>query len=281
MNKIGIVILNYLAYKTTIDTVTSFEKQCKKEVKVQYVIVDNCSPNESFDALSKEYASRDDIIVVKTEKNLGFACGNNFGYQTLLGKMQPDYVIISNDDILLNQDGLYTWIVECYKKYNYAVLGPDVFSVRGNFHQSPGPVFTRDAKKCKQKIVNYEKKLLKCKIKKLIHKTEPYHVPTWENDVYTQFHDDLTLHGSFQVFSADFFLHFSEPYDPATFLYMEEDILKLRCDQKRLHMIYDPSYQVHHLQAVATNMINQTSMDKAIFRTENMLRSLKAYLSML
>lgn len=281
MFKIGIVILNYLAYKTTIDTITSFEKQSRDGYQIHYIIVDNCSPNESFSVLSKKYIGREDITVVKTEMNLGFACGNNFGYRVLLDKIQPDYVIVSNDDILLPQDGLYDWIVDCYKKYHYAVLGPDVFSVNGNFHQSPGPVFTRDIQKCRRVIANYQKKLLKCRIKKLVHKTETYHVPTWQNDAFNSFHDDMTLHGSFQVFSADYFACFSELYDPSTFLYMEEDILKLRCDQKKLRMIYEPSYQVHHLQAVATNMISLTNIDKTIFRVKNMLQSLKIYLSIL
>lgn len=281
MLKIGIVILNFLAYKTTIETVASFDKQSADEFQVHFIIVDNCSPNESFIELSNKYIGRDDITVIKTEKNLGFACGNNYGYHALLDVMQPDFVIISNDDILLPQDGLYHWIADCYEKYHFAVLGPDVFSVNGNFHQSPGPVFTRDVKKCKQIIANYKKKLLKCRIKKLIHKTEQYQLPTWKNDAYNQFHDDLTLHGSFQVFSADYFTCFNEPYDSTTFLYMEENILKLRCDQNKLHMIYEPGYQVHHLQAVATNMISQTNIEKTIFRTKNMLQSLKVYFSIL
>ncbi len=281
MLKIGIVILNYLAYKTTIDTIDSFDKQSVDGFQVHYMIVDNCSPNESFTELSNKYIGRDNITVIKTDNNLGFACGNNYGYHALLDIMQPDFVIISNDDILLPQDGLYHWITDCYEKYHFAVLGPDVFSVNGNFHQSPGPVFTRDIKKCKKIIANYEKKLLKCRIKKLFHKTEQYHLPIWKNDAYNQFHDNLTLHGSFQVFSADYFEYFNNPYDSSTFLYMEEDILKLRCDQNKLRMIYEPNYQVHHLQAISTNMINQTNIEKTIFRTKNMLQSLKVYFSIL
>ena len=80
MITIGVIILNYLAYETTIETMNSFFAQKKDGFEVQYVIVYNCSPNESYDKLSKEYRNHPNVIVSRTESNLGFAKGNNYGY---------------------------------------------------------------------------------------------------------------------------------------------------------------------------------------------------------
>lgn len=281
MKRIGIVILNYLAYKTTMNTVSAFDMQDSEGYEIFIVIVDNCSPNRSFQELQKEYCGRSNVIVVKTEYNLGFANGNNFGYQELLHHMDPDFVVISNDDILLPQKGLFRWIEESSIKYQYAVLGPDIYSIYADFHQSPLKVFTTDEKKVKKRIFSLHVSLVKCYLKKLFHVIKPYQRPSWKNDFYKEFHDEMTLHGSFQVFSKLYFMDYTEPYDPQTFLYLEEDILKLRCDIKQLKMVYSPDYQVHHLQAVATNMINSTDYEKEIFRLQHRLRSMKVYLKIL
>jgi len=281
MIKIGIVILNYLAYQATMDTIAAFDAQDREGFEVMYVIVDNCSPNGSFDKLQKKYQDRSDIVLIKTEKNLGFANGNNVGYRELLKHMHPDYVIVSNDDILLPQQGLYRWIAECDKKHDFAMLGPDIYSTNGAFHQSPSENFSRDPAAVKKKINGIRKRLVKIYIKKIIHKSSYSGRPAWKNGLYKDFHDDKTLHGAFQIFSKKYFKHYSEPYDPATFLYMEEEIVSLRCEKANLSMIYSPDYQVHHLQAVATNMINKENYNKEYFRIKNLLRSMKEYLKIL
>ncbi len=276
--KIGVVILNYIVYQTTIETVTSFDKQDKNGFEVVYVIVDNDSPNESFEKLQEEYKGRDDVIITCTKKNLGFANGNNHGCRKLFERMQPDFVIVSNDDILLPQQGLYQWIVDCYKKYHFAVLGPDIYSLNGKFHQSPGENFSQDKKVCKKALWNIQKDYYISIIKKALRRTNYTGYTTWENDLYEDVHENKTLHGSFQIFSASFFKEYSEPYDPGTFLYMEENILKLRCDKAGLPMVYEPSYQIHHLQAVSTNAANINQSDKQIARYKHLMHSMRVYI---
>ncbi len=279
--KIGIVILNYLAYKVTMETVESFMKQDTDGNEIKIVIVDNCSPNESYEKLCEAYAENPVVEVICTEKNLGFANGNNFGFKKLQEEMKPDFVIISNDDILLPQPGLFRWMIDCYEKYSFAVLGPDVYSVNGKFHQNPFESFTKDPKECKKEIEKLKKMYLKCRIKKLLHYTTYSGVVQWENKFYQEVHDDMTLHGSFQIFSSAYFKHYDLPYDPRTFLYREEDILRLRCDQKNLRCVYDPGYQIEHLQAVSTNMVHEDDNKKEVARFKNLLDATNVYLEVL
>ncbi len=285
MYNIGVIILNYLAYQATMDTIASFKKQKTKGMNVKYVIVDNCSNNNSYLELKKKYKNCEDIIVVKADKNLGFANGNNLGYKTLLKFMNPDFVIISNDDILIENNSLFTWLIECFDKYHYAVLGPDIYSINGKFHQSPVIPNDTNVLKCYKQLIRYKMSKIKGQIRKLLNQPSPYvGYPSWDNRYYKEFHNDMALHGSFQIFSKLYFDVYSEPYDPSTFLYMEEDILFLRCKMSvggGLKMVYDPSFQIKHLQAVSTNMINSTNYDKEIFRKTQLIKSMNIYIHVL
>lgn len=281
MTNIGVVILNYLAYETTIDTVKSFLAQNAEGYRVEIVIVDNCSPNESYDKLCKVFKDVPNVTTFKTDSNLGFAKGNNYGYKKLLDILTPDFVIISNDDILLPQEGLYKWISESYNKYAFAVLGPDIYSINGNFHQSPIDNYTRSLMKCRYRYLKNTILILKLELMKRLNLQQQYETPKWENFNYDKPTSEYTLHGSFQIFSHKYFECYDDPYDNHTFLYMEEDILKLRCDQLGLKMIYDNSYLIQHLQAVSTNMVHTDNADKLLFRKKNLNRSLLEYMIIL
>ena len=278
---IGVIILNYLAYETTIQTVNSFFSQNSDGFELFYVIVDNCSQNESYEELCNEYRGNSNVIVVKTNRNLGFAKGNNFGYEKLCERFSPDFIIVSNDDILLPQPRLFHWIVDSYEKYKFGVLGPDVYSVKGEFHQSPVENVTRNIKTLKKIMLKFQLQIVKCFFLHLIKTSNYSGVPTWENNYFRVFSDKLTLHGSFLIFSNNYFRFYKEPFDPSTFLYMEEDFLKLRCDKQNIKMIYSPSYQINHLQAVSTNMISKTPYKKEITRLKNRKKSLKLFIKKL
>lgn len=281
MLKYGVIILNYLAYEETINTLSSFFLQKKDDCTVEYIIVDNFSNNESYDKLVQFAKDYENVHVFRTKRNLGFANGNNYGYVQLKKILpDPDYVIISNDDILLIDNKLFSWIDSCYNKNKFAVLGPDVYSIRGQFHQSPGYNRSRDIANLKNEQRQLRKKLIKTYIAYLRGKyvSQTKNVPVWNNDLYESYSEEYTIHGSFQVFSKVYFNFYKTPYDSSTFLYLEEDILKLRCDIKGIKMVYDPSYKLNHLQAVSTNKINKTSFSKEVFRYKNLLKSLGIFI---
>lgn len=287
---IGIIILNYLAYEDTIKCVNSFIKLSKNDTdNIKIIIVDNDSQNNSYYILKNKFVNNDLVTVVKTSKNLGFANGNNYGYRTLLKYMLPDFVIISNDDIILNQKNLYNWIVEQYEKYQFGMLGPDIWTPNGKYHQSPCPnaplskKFWNDEIKRRKDRVKLLQRLSKLnhigdiianlyhfrneklyKFKHIIERKEPVQEVT--NRLSANETLDYTLMGAFQVFSKKYFNIYSEPYDPSTFLYMEEDFCKLRCMRAKLPMVYSPDYSVTHLNSVATNMTNKSQIKKDLVR---------------
>ncbi|MCI8527871.1 MAG: glycosyltransferase family 2 protein [Lachnospiraceae bacterium] len=275
--KVGVIILNYMAYQATMNCMDSFSSQENEFCEIKYVIVDNCSTNNSYAILKEKYENRDDVFVVSTDKNIGFAKGNNYGYKILKQYFQPDFVIFSNDDILLSQVNLYGWIRKSYEKYSFAVLGPQVYSINGKFHQSPMENCTRNTLVCHWWILKYLLKIVRAFIVFKILQKKKAGYSTWKNEIYSVFSDNKTIHGSFMIFSQKYFEYFSEPFDSHTYLYMEEDIVKLRCDLSNIRMVFSPEYRVEHLQSVSTNMINDSLYQKQLFYYVNHIKSLKVY----
>ena len=72
------VVLHYKVFEETRKCILSLLKlQGDKRI----VIVDNHSPNNSGRKLVEEYKNMPEVKVIITQYNLGFACGNNIGYQ--------------------------------------------------------------------------------------------------------------------------------------------------------------------------------------------------------
>lgn len=278
MTNIGVVILNYISYEVTIECVEYFKKQFNKNYNCKLIVVDNDSPNNSFEILNKRFKDEESIVVIKSKKNLGFAKGNNLGYRVLLKYMKiPDFVIASNSDAFVKDCGLFDWIVDSYKKYKFGVLGPAIYSVRGSFYQSPLDNMPTDLHGLKKYRQNLRLILCKAYIRRLLHLYPKTNVEIWDNKYSSDVHFDKTLHGAFQIFSREYLKIFGDLYDSRTFMYMEENILRCRCEINNLPMVYSPAYTVYHLQAVSTSKATNDTLKRRCFKFKNMLKSLKVY----
>ncbi len=286
MIKVGIVILNYLVYQDTIAFIETIKQQNQENIDLKIVIADNASGNESVAVLTKKYSENPQIKIVVAEKNLGFAGGNNMGYLALLEEMTPDYVIVANDDILLREQGLFDWIQAEDAAYQYGVLGPKVYSLKGDCYQSPMSMWSQDVLECKQSLVGMQHALRSMRWKKPIKKllkrdSKAPEVSQWKAQEHQTHTTQMTLHGAFLVFSRRYLDVFSLPFDTQTFLYMEEHILRLRCQNAGLVMLYSPSYEVAHLQATATHQVNKSNLDMQYFKMKYRAHSLTRYIELL
>lgn len=97
-----LVVLNYNDSSTVFDFMN---KVGSYECIDKIVIVDNYSTDGSWKKL--QALENEKIDVIRTEKNNGYACGNNFGvryaednYPTITN------IVISNPDIIVTEDGL-------------------------------------------------------------------------------------------------------------------------------------------------------------------------------
>lgn len=99
MKKLGIVIVNYNDYKTTIKLLKNI-----KDYKVldSIVIVDNNSKDESVKEL-KKYENKK-IHLIENKDNKGYASGLNTGAKYLNKTLKDCIIIFSNSDIIIEKE---------------------------------------------------------------------------------------------------------------------------------------------------------------------------------
>ena len=100
---VSVIIVNYNG-KKYIDTL--FESLCGQKsdgFSFEVVFVDNASSDDSVSYLKEKYADRlDNLVIVESTENLGFAGGNNLGVANAHG----EYIVLLNNDTAPNPDWL-------------------------------------------------------------------------------------------------------------------------------------------------------------------------------
>ncbi|MGV8139821.1 MAG: glycosyltransferase family 2 protein [Mangrovibacterium sp.] len=96
--ELSIITVNYNGLNDTCELIDSV----KKNVTLSYelIVVDNASASEEANLIKNRYPW---IILIKNEKNLGFAAGNNSGLMVSRGK----YVLFLNNDTLVKDDSFH------------------------------------------------------------------------------------------------------------------------------------------------------------------------------
>lgn len=91
---VSIIIINYNTLKLTQECIQSIKKTTF-DLKYEIIVVDNNSKDDVF-SLIKLF---EDIIIIKNEKNVGFAAGNNVGIGSAKGKC---ILLLNSDTLILN-----------------------------------------------------------------------------------------------------------------------------------------------------------------------------------
>lgn len=255
--KVVYVILHYLATTETIECVESLLKLTDGagNLKNEIVIVDNGSPNKSFDTLSAKYKDNLQVHIILSERNLGFSKGNNLGFDFAKNKLNADFIVLLNNDTVIEQKDFSKLLISKYNEVKYAVLGPDIITADG-FHQNPG---NKQSWGLVELTVYRMKKRLRIfanyfNIGFLLQIINQREKDIYRNSKLLGDVEDTILHGACMIFSPDYIDDYNGLY-PDTFLYMEEDILKLCADYCCFKMLYTGDLEIIHKEDAATNMI--------------------------
>lgn len=94
-NDVYIVLLNYNSAEDTIECIKSI---CKNELSLNFkiIVVDNNSTDESVTKLRK----MNNIILIESQENSGFAKGNNLGIKYALERNAKFIWLLNNDTII-------------------------------------------------------------------------------------------------------------------------------------------------------------------------------------
>lgn len=276
--KIAYVILHYLAGTDTQECARSILEATKDSChSTHVVIVDNGSPNESYSQLVRTFEADPRVTLLQSKENLGFARGNNLGFAYAKDQLYADFIVMLNNDTILSQKDFNEILVTKYEQTGYGVLGPDIVTADG-LHQNPG-------NKQSWSLAELRSMRLKKRIRNLLtyvnldgfvssiieRSKEIYRKQPLEKDV-----PNTILHGACWIFSPCYIEKF-DGICPDTFLYMEEDILKLYADHYGFLMLYTYELKLFHKEDAATNALAGTTNEKTRRKNRHIIHASKVY----
>ncbi|WP_161486053.1 glycosyltransferase family 2 protein [Desulfotomaculum copahuensis] len=148
-HKVSVIILNWNGCEDTIECLTSLQKCDLRNIQV--ILIDNGSEDSSVEKVlawaNKSHVSTLDIdhkyavnqetdfrcfhnsklIIIKSKKNLGFAEGNNVGIRFALKVSKPDYLLLLNNDTVVDANFLKRLINAFTVFPNAGFAGPKVY----------------------------------------------------------------------------------------------------------------------------------------------------------
>lgn len=252
MKKTGVVILNYSTYLDTIKLVEALQMQSIAE-EVYIVVVDNASPNESYEQLQPLATQYNNVVVLQTGENLGYAKGNNFGLEYLEKHVSPIYVAILNNDVILPNDS-FEKLIERYEVLDKpALIAPIMTDINGAciiYNRININTFRQDF------LSLFALYRVACRRNKVIKQTDDTGCNAMKADI---------LSGSFLFSRFDVFKQMGYFY-PNTFLYAEERFVAkaalelglqsyLILDQTYIHAHNSPTISKFHSQVGKYKML--------------------------
>ena len=286
MNSLYFVILHYLVKDETINCVESILSS-QDGSNFRIIIVDNGSPNNSGVEIKMHYKLESRVKVILNSENLGFAKGNNIGFQ-YAKKEGADFIYMINNDTYIQQGNCLAILQKAFEEYSFHILGPDIVLTKNNDHQNPAiPTLqdrtTLDKMLFQHKVLywlsfltldlslpKFKKKLLGQQSSSLKNK----------NLDHKNIQEGVKLHGSAMVFSKRFIDLYDGLY-PKTFMYSEEAILYYIVKRDGLKTLYYPKLQIFHSEDAATEELLGKSSRKRRFYYKHYVQSGNAFLELM
>lgn len=274
------VILHYGSADVTQRAVNSVFSLRNDGVQIKAIVVDNASPNDTGSLVQSRNAANPDFVYLKSDENLGFAKGNNVGFKYAKNELKADYIVLMNNDAVVESHDFCKMVAEDFANSEFAVLGPRIRTPDG---RCQNPLRTKMLKGFRllltrtYVLLDYVATLLFASMLvdfalRLVRGNEQQ---SFDNPM-----DNVELHGSFLIFSPLYIQKF-DGLDDRTFLYCEEEFLFARCVANGLKSRYNPEIKVLHNEVETSGASVLKKRKKRLFRLKNCWKSLKLYADMI
>lgn len=272
--KFVFLILHYKILNETITCINSILNNYKTN-NIEIVIVDNGSQNGTGEIIREKYKENNNIHVLINKENLGFANGNNIGFKYAKDYLNPDFIIMANNDIVFSQKNFCEKIGTAYNEYNYSVLGPKVIMPNNKDANFTSELNT--IRKQKLFIISQILRLILAYIffsyifdfARIIYRK---FFPKKNNIKSSEIKENVILYGCCLIFSKNY-IDLFDGIDNRTFLYSEEQLLYIRIIKNKLSTLYYPEIQVLHNEGVSTDKTITSKREKEIFISKNQIKS--------
>ena len=282
------VVLHYKNIGETKKCIDSILHIASKDSEV--VVVDNGSNDGSGDELLALYNDIPRVSVLLLTENLGFSGGNNYGYDYVRRNYSPEFVIITNNDVVFYQEDFEKRISHTFMETGFAVLGPDVYVPRNQDHQNPmfqTPIGIQGLERELEEYRFYYNNPLKFRRRLWLHAKKNMLCSRFKSvnylynklrgkDIldYKKKYENVGLQGSCLIFSKKFVESEEKAFDPEPFLYEEEVFLYYRCLWKNYKMVYDPGIAIRHEEAASFSYASKNNtMKKLLFMLEHHVKA--------
>lgn len=281
--EIAFVVLHYMLKEITIKCVETIKERIDT-LSYKIIVVDNASTNNTGQELKKLYSDDENVKVLVNKQNLGFAKGNNVGFLYAKQHLNPDYIILMNNDVFIQSYDIMKKLNEEYSKSKFAVLGPLIMTKDGKCDVNPISV----SLKTKNDVLNKIKGLKRIRFMNKIHLLPLYNClgkikriilgkrENKKKDFLCKQYD-VYLHGCFWAFSKEYIKIF-DGLDDRTFMYSEEYILYKHVIENGLHTVYLPDVIVYHEEEASADYVTKKERKKIEFAYKNMIESTKILL---
>ena len=136
MKQIAVVIVNWKTPKLTVDTIDSLNKINTSGFKYHVYLIENGSPDDSLKIFKQEYRNNSLVTLIPLKDNQGYAGGNNHGIKAAFIK-SPDFVLLLNNDVILDPMFLSNLLKSFKKHKNIGLIGPKIYFAPGfEYHKS-------------------------------------------------------------------------------------------------------------------------------------------------
>ncbi|MGB0429097.1 MAG: glycosyltransferase family 2 protein [Bacteroidia bacterium] len=124
--QLSIITVNYNGINDTLQMLESI-KQANYDL-IEVIVVDNASKSDPTDQIHHHYP---EVRVIRSDKNLGFAGGNNLGIRVAKG----NYIMLLNNDTLVDQDFAEPIVNTFEQNPDVGIVGSKI-----HFNHSPGVI---------------------------------------------------------------------------------------------------------------------------------------------
>lgn len=245
---VSVIIVNYNTKQITDQCIESVKKQTKG-VRYEIILVDNNSTDGSREFFQK----CSDIRYLYLEENVGFGRANNAGYEVATGK----YIFLLNSDTILLNDAITEFYRYAEDNKVDGCLGAQLFTKELSLSPSFG-YYLYIGKELVDAIKSYMR---------LLWPSAP--VVTKMTDCAYEVEVIIGADLFFRKKTADIYGMF----DPAFFMYHEENDLQRRYSTYGLKHYIIPGPRIIHLESQSTKI----SFNKKVMTTNSLFRYLKKW----
>ncbi len=118
--RVSIIIVNWNGLQDTLECLKSLGGIDYDNLEI--VLVDNGSDGDDLAVLQETYGDRAHFL--RNESNLGYAGGNNTGIAFALANLSPDYLLLLNNDIVVDPAFLRELVETAHSDPGIGIIGP-------------------------------------------------------------------------------------------------------------------------------------------------------------